>query len=291
MKIFLDSGNPKETEEFFDLICGQTTNPSLVAKNPEVQNYLAQGKKLSQQEALNLYRQIVQEIYKKSKKLESISVEVIARRETSYQEMLKQAEQIRSWLPNLHLKFPCNLAGLKAANKVLAEGGRVNMTLVFSQLQALALAKVSQENNIQDSSQVLISPFIGRLDDQGILGVSLLKVINNLRKNLGAKFSILAASVRNLEHFSSCGEILPDDFATLPAQVLREYQKSDSLSEEERKIERKTERKTESSKLVSLEYQELEQFNQTSWESLQVEDPLLIKGLEIFTKDWESFTY
>jgi len=286
MKIFLDSGNPEDTGKFFKNIDGQTTNPSLVAKNPEVRKYVSKGKKLTQKEALNLYREIIQEISRLSPNLFSISIEVIANKRTDYQTMLRQAEEMNTWASNAHLKFPCNLEGTKAADKFLSYGGRVNMTLVFCQTQALALARIAQKNNIQDPEKILISPFLGRLDDQGVRGVSLVEIIQKLRKELNASFRILAASIRDLNHLKSCSDFLEkNDFVTIPTSLLEKYLE---ITKQLDFGDFQATKNFES--LNPIRYQNLELFEETDWQKLDLEHPLLTKGLEKFTQDWESFS-
>ena len=172
-KIFLDSGDPAETRAAFlalGFLDGQTTNPSLVAKNPETA-----GKKFSKDELISFYRKVVEEISSLIPK-GSVSVEVYADALTSAEEMLKQARIFNKWISNAHVKFPTTTEGLKAAEIAVREGIKVNMTLVFSQQQAAAVYMATKGAKKGD---VFISPFAGRLDDIGENGMD---VISNIVK-------------------------------------------------------------------------------------------------------------
>src|SRR3990167_9992015 len=106
-KIFLDSGNPKDTKRAKSLLGfldGQTTNPSLVLKHPEAQKYLADGKKFTSDELLNFYQQIIIEL--DAQLAGPISVETYADWETSSDEMLEQAREMKKWGNNIYIKFP-----------------------------------------------------------------------------------------------------------------------------------------------------------------------------------------
>src|SRR3989338_8815064 len=102
-KIYLDSGNPEETKRakgILGFIDGQTTNPSLVAKNPEVVTFLSQGKKLTEKELYDFYKQIVTEIQKELSG--PLSVEVYADWDTKAAAMLTQAEEMSTWGKNIY---------------------------------------------------------------------------------------------------------------------------------------------------------------------------------------------
>ena len=112
-KIFLDSGDPQETREALSVLGfldGQTTNPSLIAKNPN-----AIGKKFSAAEVLNFYENVVKEVSSLIPQ-GSVSVEVYADKDTSSEEMLDQAKEFYGWIPNAHIKYPTITEGLKALN-------------------------------------------------------------------------------------------------------------------------------------------------------------------------------
>ncbi len=171
-KIFLDSGNPAGTKEALQLLGfldGQTTNPSLVVKHPEIVAARADGKKYSKEEILALYKEIVTEISRLIPN-GSVSIEVDADSSSSADLLFYQGAEFFQWIPNAHVKYPAIAAGLTAAEKSIAEKMRVNMTLVFSQRQGAA---VYAATGGADRGDVFLSPFIGRLDDIGENGVLL----------------------------------------------------------------------------------------------------------------------
>lgn len=226
-KIFLDSGNPEDTKKVKGLLGfldGQTTNPSLVSKHPEVASYLEKGKKLTEKDLLNFYRQIVNQIRKEI--AGSISVEVYADWETTAEAMLKQAEEMNSWVRNLHIKFPTIPEGLQAAHE-FAKKGRVNMTLVFDQNQAAAAYVATQTTHA--SGPHFVSPFMGRWDDRGHNGLDLVKNIikmyrrfNQLSHEKKPHIAVLSASIRSLDHLY--GSIfLGTDIVTVPFKIIYEW--------------------------------------------------------------------
>ncbi len=116
-RIFLDGGDPGETREAIRLLGfldGQTTNPTLISKNPEARRHLAEGKKFNEQEILSFYKGVVKEISTLIPR-GSISVEVYADLSTPSEAMLKQGKEMFSWIPNAHIKFPTSREGLKTA--------------------------------------------------------------------------------------------------------------------------------------------------------------------------------
>ena len=213
-KIFLDSGDPQETKEAIKLLGfldGQTTNPTLIAKSPEAQKRLSEGKKFTKDEALTLYRQTVREI---SSLIPNgfISVEVYADKNTGYEEMLKQAREMFVWIPNAHIKFPTTKEGLRAANIATKEGFRVNMTLVFTQEQAVAVHGATLGAT---KGNVFISPFVGRLDDRGEYGMDLVENILKMYGSANSHVEVLTASVRSIDHFTEAIR-LGSDIITAP---------------------------------------------------------------------------
>ena len=140
-KIFLDSGDPIETKNTISLLGfldGQTTNPSLIAKNPQAQERLVNGKKFSRAEVYDFYQKVIKEIYQVIPN-GSISVEVYADKKTTVDEMLKQALLMNSWIPTAHIKLPITHTGLEVARILVDKNINVNMTLCFNQLQAAAV--------------------------------------------------------------------------------------------------------------------------------------------------------
>src|SRR3989338_5159893 len=122
-KIFIDGGDPEETAQAVKLlgyIDGQTTNPSLVAKNPEIEKFIASGKRFKKDALLKEYRKIVQEVAKVTKG--PCSIEVYANENSSAEDLLIQAADMYTWIPNAYIKFPIIKQGLEAAGKAVAEG-------------------------------------------------------------------------------------------------------------------------------------------------------------------------
>src|SRR5262245_29163117 len=197
-KILLDGGNPEETAHIRNLLGfldGQTTNPTLVAKNPEVRDRIASGHKLTSTEQKEEYRKIVQSI---SPLVESsgVSIEVFADFKTTAEEMLAQGEEMFTWIPNGYIKYPCLAEGLKAAKMSVEKGIRVNMTLCFSQSQAAAVYAAT----LGSKNPVYVSPFVGRLDDRGENGMDLVANIKRMYERGDGHVHVLAASLRRLDH-------------------------------------------------------------------------------------------
>lgn len=208
-KIFIDGGDPVETAQAVKLlgyIDGQTTNPSLVAKNPEVEKFIASGKRFQKDELLKEYKKIVQSVARVTKG--PCSIEVYANENSTSEDLLIQAADMYTWIPNAYIKFPIIKAGLEAAGKAVAERIRVNMTLCFSQEQAAAVYSATRLNKssplpgyYEEKSPVFISPFVGRLDDIGQNGMEVVVNILEMYKREGDRHvEVLTASVRNIEH-------------------------------------------------------------------------------------------
>ncbi|MCH7552170.1 transaldolase, partial [Patescibacteria group bacterium] len=162
-KIFLDSGDPKDTESILSLLGfldGQTTNPSLIAKSPGAMERLKRGEKFSKKELFDFYKETVQKISLLIPE-GSVSIEVYADTGTLAEEMFTQGKEMFSWIKNAHIKYPTNKEGLKAAKRSVKKGMRVNMTLCFTQEQAAAVYSATMGAKKGD---VFVSPFIGRLD-------------------------------------------------------------------------------------------------------------------------------
>ena len=165
-RIFLDGGDPNDTRAVIaqlGFLDGQTTNPTLIAKNPEVRARLEHGERFQREELLAFYRGVVADIAALIPD-GSVSIEVYADRNTAAEEMLAQAREMFAWIPNAHIKFPITAAGLTAAAQAIAEGMRVNMTLCFTQAQAAAVHAATRG---AAPGAVFVSPFVGRLDDRG----------------------------------------------------------------------------------------------------------------------------
>jgi len=149
--ILVDSGDPQGTRQIKNLlgfVDGQTTNPSLIANNPEIRGLLAAGHKLSEDEETAEYRKIVQEISPVVGEA-GVSIEVFSDRKSTAQEMFAQGKEMYSWIPNAYIKYPCTAEGLRAAQMSVQQGLRMNLTLCFSQQQAAAVYAATHADLVQ----------------------------------------------------------------------------------------------------------------------------------------------
>lgn len=276
-KIFLDGGDPSETKAIIDLLGfldGQTTNPSLVAKNPEAQERISRGNKFSSQELLDFYKVV---ICNASALIPngSISIEVYADSETRADAMLAQARQMNEWIPNAHIKFPTTLEGLEAAAQAVREGMRVNMTLCFTQKQAAAVHLATLGCR---EGQVFVSPFVGRLDDIGENGMDLIKNIRMMYREAHSPVQVLTASVRNMNHFL-CALSYESDIITAPASTLREWAGQGMPTPG-------ADFDYTPNNLKPIPYIPLNLAG--GWRSLDISHPLTDKGIERFATDWNA---
>jgi transaldolase len=271
-QIFLDSGDPKETRAVLDILGfldGQTTNPSLIAKNPETA-----GKKYGKRELLDFYCGVAREV---SNLLPngSVSVEVYADQSTSAENMLEQARMFNTWIPNAHIKLPTVAEGLKAAEILVKGGVRVNMTLVFSQEQAAAVYAATKG---AQKGQVYLSPFIGRLDDRGENGMDLISNVRKMYEAGDGHVEILAASVRAVDHFLAAMKF-GSDIITAPFKVLKQWNDAgQSLPDEDFSYK--------PAGLKEIAYKDLSLAQ--SWQSFDISHELTDKGLEKFARDWNG---
>ncbi|WP_027182799.1 transaldolase family protein [Desulfovibrio inopinatus] len=220
-KIFLDGADPDQTRDILDrlgFLDGQTTNPSLVAKNPQAQQHVKTDGTFQKEELLGFYKKVIQEISSLIPE-GSVSIEVYADSNTTAQAMIDQGTQMFDWIPNAHIKCPTTTAGLEAANRLIAAGKRVNMTLCFTQEQAAAVYTATQGAKPGD---VFVSPFIGRLDDRNQRGLDLIANILKMYSPGDGHVEVLAASVRSLDHFLNCLKLNPD-IVTVPHNVLVDW--------------------------------------------------------------------
>jgi len=190
-KILVDGGDPDQTlriRELIGFVDGQTTNPSLIANNPEVQQLLASGHRLTAEEEKGEYRKIVQKI-SPLVGTAGVSIEVFADLDTTAEQMLAQGQEMFSWIPNAYIKYPCTHQGLRAAHVSVEQGIRVNMTLCFSQDQAAAVYAATMGSK----EPVYVSPFIGRLDDQGQNGMEVVRNILRMYRAGDHHVHVLAA--------------------------------------------------------------------------------------------------
>lgn len=192
MKFFIDSADIKEIEEAvsYGIIDGVTTNPSLLAKSSS--NMI---------ETIKLISKTVNG---------PISIEASA---TDYEGMLSQGTKILDIADNIVLKLPITWAGLKACKYFYGQQKEVNMTLCFSPIQALLAAK---------AGAAYISPFIGRLDDIGQDGATLIGDIRTLYNNYPQyNTQILSASIRHSQHVLTSA-MYGADIATIPLNILKQ---------------------------------------------------------------------
>lgn len=220
-RIFLDSGDVNETKEIIKILGfldGQTTNPTLIAKNPVAQKRLDEGNKFSAEEIMLFYQGVVKKI---SSLIPdgSVSVEVYADNSSSADNLFRQGQDMFTWIPNAHIKYPIIEAGMMAAEQSIAAGMRVNMTLCFNQEQAAAVYATTKGAKKGD---VFVSPFVGRLDDKGKNGMDLIKNIMNMYQMGDGHSEVLSASIRNMDHFLDSIK-LGCDIITAPFKTLKEW--------------------------------------------------------------------
>lgn len=276
-KIFLDSGDPRETEETWRLLGfldGQTTNPTLIAKNPEVKARFERGEKFNQEEILEFYKRTAKEISSLIFQ-GSVSIEVYADKNTTVEAMLNQGRLMFSWIPNAHIKLPITQEGLKVAEKAIKEGLRVNMTLCFSQEQAAAVYGATRGVK---KGQVFVSPFVGRLDDHGKKGMDLIKNIIEMFKNGDGHVEVLTASVRNLSHLL-CAIHLGSDIVTVPLKVLKEWAERSLIIPTD-------DFKYYPENLEEIPYQQIAL--SPAWRKFNIAHELTDQGITDFARDWNQ---
>lgn len=194
MKFFLDTANVEEIREANDMgvICGVTTNPSLIAK---------EGRD---------FNEVIKEIT--SIVDGAISGEVKATT-VDADGMIKEGREIAAIHPNMVVKIPMTAEGLKAIKVLSAEGVKTNCTLIFSANQALLAAR---------AGATYVSPFLGRLDDISTPGIELIEQITAIFRAAGdIDTQIIAASIRNPVHVTDCA-LAGADIATVPMKVIRQ---------------------------------------------------------------------
>jgi transaldolase len=191
MKIFLDTANVNEIKEGVALgvVDGVTTNPSLAAKEKRA------------------FRPLVEEIC--AIVPGDVSLEVVA---ADYEGMIKEGQELAQVAPNVVVKVPLTADGLKAVKYLSGKGIRMNQTLCFSAPQALLSAK---------AGATYISPFLGRLDDIGAVGMDLIRDICQIYRNYGFKTQVLAASIRSPIHVIDAAKA-GAHVATMPFSVLQQ---------------------------------------------------------------------
>ena len=193
MKFFIDTANVDDIKLANDLgvICGVTTNPSLIAK---------EGRD---------FKEVIKEI---TEIVDGpISGEVKATT-TCWKDMVEEAREIAKIHPNMVVKIPMTEDGLRAVKILKQEGIKTNVTLIFSANQALLAAR---------AGATYVSPFLGRLDDISHNGLILIEEIVEIFSNNDIDSEIIAASVRNPIHVAECAK-MGCDIATVPYSVIKQ---------------------------------------------------------------------
>lgn len=274
-QIFLDSGNPTETKDVFKILGfldGQTTNPSLVAKNPHIQELKSQGL-LDDQKIWDEYKKValtIHEILPEG----SVSAEVFADEHTSHDEMIARGHELAQWFPGIFVKLPITHEGLIAARQLVGEGINVNMTLCFSQEQAAAVHEATLGAR---RGQVYVSPFIGRLDDSGYHGMDLIRNILMMYRSWESHVMVLGASIRTLGHLFECMSV-DIDIVTLPASVAQLW---GSYGIEKNP----SDYPLEISERMPIKYIDMPQ---QDWVLYNIRHELTDKGLAKFAEDWNA---
>ncbi|MBP7279869.1 MAG: fructose-6-phosphate aldolase [Sedimentibacter sp.] len=189
MKLFIDTANVEEIRKANDMgvICGVTTNPSLIAKEGRI------------------FKDVVKEI---TDIVDGpISAEVIS---LDSEGMVREAEELSKIHKNIVIKIPMTAEGLKAVKVLSKEKIKTNVTLIFSAGQALLAAK---------AGATYVSPFVGRLDDIGNDGMNIIKETVEIFKNYNIDTEIIAASIRHPMHVIEAAK-LGCHIATIPYKVI-----------------------------------------------------------------------
>lgn len=191
MRFFIDTAKVEDIRKANDMgiICGVTTNPSLIAK---------EGRD---------FKEVIKEI---TEIVDGpISGEVKATT-TDAEGMIAEGREIAAIHPNMVVKIPMTAEGLKAVKVLSAEGIKTNVTLIFTANQALLAAR---------AGATYVSPFLGRLDDISVRGTDLIREIVDIFAVAGIETQIICASVRNPMHVTDCA-LAGGDIATVPFGVL-----------------------------------------------------------------------
>lgn len=275
-RIFLDSGDPEETRQAIELLGfldGQTTNPSLVSKNPKAKARIERGDKFILAELLMFYKTVVQEISRLIPQ-GSVSIEVYADKNSTLNSMFYQGQSMFSWIPNAHIKYPITSEGISAAIRSLREDMRVNMTLCFSQEQAAA---VSAALGSTPKGNAFVSPFVGRLDDIGLNGMMLVQNIIKMYREANSNVEVLTASVRNLNHLLYAMH-LGSDIVTAPFKVLKEWAEAG--------LKLPSENCTYAISCEPITYKTLNLGHH--WTNFNISHQLTDAGIKRFSADWIS---
>ena len=274
-RILVDGGDPQETLRIKGLlgyVDGQTTNPSLIANNPDIKELLSSGHRLSARMQMEAYKKIVEAI-SPLVGYAGVSIEVFAEVKTTAEEMLAQAKEMYAWVPNAYIKYPCTTEGLRAAQASVEFDMRVNVTLCFSQQQAAAVYAATKGSR----TPVYVSLFLGRLDDQGQNGVDVVKNVKRMFADGDGHALVLAASIRTLDHLLCCFHENAE-LATVPAKVLDAWEKA-GFPLPDADFACKTIGNPIPFEEVSLEH---------PWQAYDIAHELTQKGLEKFVADYRK---
>ena len=280
-KVLVDGGDPQETvrvKALIGFVDGQTTNPTLIAKNPDVREVISSGRKFNAKEELNEYRKIVQAISPLVGE-SGVSIEVFADFDTTGEQMLAQGRDMFSWIPNAYVKYPCTHEGLYAAQMSVREGIRVNMTLCFSQEQAAAVYAATRASK----EPVYVSPFLGRLDDRGENGMDLVRNIKEMYEGGDGHVHVLAASVRHLEHLLA-SFALQVELVTAPVKVWEAWAGASFPSPGKDFVYKGVDKV--GNQLRPIPYKSLDL--NLPWESFDIHHELTTKGIQQFVSDYKS---
>ena len=280
-RVLVDGGDSDETLRVKNLVGyvdGQTTNPSLIAKNPEVRNLVSSGHKFSSREEMDEYKKIVKGISPLVGDA-GVSIEVFADLDTTAEQMLAQGREMFAWIPNAYVKYPCTHEGLRAAHISVREAIRVNMTLCFSQEQAAAVYAATKGSK----EPVYVSPFLGRLDDRGENGMDLVRNIKKMYAAGDGHVHVLAASIRHLNHLLG-SFALQAELATAPAKVWEEWAAASFPLPGNDFVYKALDKA--GNELRAIPYQSLD-LNR-SWEGFDIRHELTTKGIQQFVADYKS---
>lgn len=196
MKFFIDTANVEDIRKANDMgvICGVTTNPSLIAK---------EGRDFN--EVIKEITTIVDGPISGEVKATTVDAEG----------MIAEGREIAKIHPNMVVKIPMTVEGLKATKVLSSEGIPVNVTLIFSANQAILAA---------NAGAAYVSPFLGRLDDINTPGIDLIRNISEIFDIYGYDTEIIVASVRNPIHVTDCA-LAGADIATVPYKVIEQMTK------------------------------------------------------------------
>ncbi|WMJ85428.1 fructose-6-phosphate aldolase [Anaerocolumna sp. MB42-C2] len=196
MKFFIDTANVEDIKKANEMgvICGVTTNPSLIAK--EGRNFV---------EVIKEIASIVDGPI--SGEVKATTVDAAG--------MIEEGREIAKIHPNMVVKIPMTVEGLKATKVLSSEGIKTNVTLIFSANQALLAAR---------AGATYVSPFLGRLDDISMPGIDLIRTISEIFDIYNFDTEIIAASVRNPVHVTDCA-LAGADIATVPYSVIEQCTK------------------------------------------------------------------